>query len=155
MEFRKDKFKGLVHYICWKSTDPSRLGAVKLNKILWFSDIIAFATLGESITGAPYIKRRSGPVPKPILPALRELVNENRVRIEEVEYFGRPKKQYISLCEPDRSIFTDEQLRIIDDALKSIAEHHTASSISNLTHDDIWKLVEDGEEIPYFAVFAS
>jgi hypothetical protein len=155
MAFDKEKFKGLVHYICWKCDAPSKLGAIKLNKILWFADIQSFAETGAPITGAAYVKRRLGPVPKPILPALREMEIENVIRIEEVEYYGRSKKQYISLVEPNLSLFSPEQLRLVDAVLHTITHGHTANSVSEATHDDIWKLANEGEEIPYYAVFAS
>jgi hypothetical protein len=35
MAFDREKFKSLVHYVCWRCMDdPSKLGSVKLNKIL-------------------------------------------------------------------------------------------------------------------------
>ena len=74
MAFNREKFKLLVHYICWRcSDDPSRLGAVKLNKTLWVADFTAYYEFGQAITGAGYVKRQHGPVPRVILPVLREL----------------------------------------------------------------------------------
>jgi len=49
------KLKALIHYICYQCHDPSVLGATKLNKILWYSDVIAFARAGASITGETYV----------------------------------------------------------------------------------------------------
>ena len=40
------KLKTLVHYICDRAPNPRRLGATKLNKILFFSDMEAYLTLG-------------------------------------------------------------------------------------------------------------
>lgn len=42
MAYNAEKFKALVHYICWKVEDPRQLGATKLNKILWFSDVLTY-----------------------------------------------------------------------------------------------------------------
>lgn len=44
--FARDRLKALVQYICYQCHDPSVLGAIKLNKILWYSDVIAFARSG-------------------------------------------------------------------------------------------------------------
>ena len=54
MEINLAKFKSLVHYICWRCADPTKLGAVKLNKVLWRADFKAYLELGESVTGATY-----------------------------------------------------------------------------------------------------
>jgi hypothetical protein len=35
-----EKFKAMVHYIVAACDDPQRLGAVRLNKICWFTDTI-------------------------------------------------------------------------------------------------------------------
>ena len=155
MLFQRDKFKELVHYVCAQCVDSSRLGAIKLNKVLWFSDTIAFAKLGESITGVQYVKQKFGPVPKPILPAINDLVREGALRVDEVSYYGHLKKQYVSLRAPNTSLFSEEHLAIVNDVLKAITERHTATSISELTHDDIWKLASVGEEIPHRAMLAT
>lgn len=155
MGYQPNKFEALVHYICWKCSDPSKLGAIKLNKVLWFSDTIAFAQIGASITGVLYVKQKFGPVPKPIMPVVRALVQKSILRVEEVKYFGRAKKQYISLMEPDSSIFTADQLEIVDNVLVAITTQHTATSISELTHDAIWKLATIDEVMPHSAILAS
>ena len=154
--FNQDKFKTLVHYVCWRcSDDPASLGAVKLNKILWFSDVIAFAERGAPITGARYVKQKFGPVPKALLPVLRILEWAGDLRIEEVEYYGRRKRQYVALNEPDISTFSKDEVRVMDEVIEAVTKGHTAASISDLTHDDIWKLAEIGEEIPLHTVLAS
>lgn len=155
MLFQRDKFKELVHYVCAKCSDPSRLGAIKLNKVLWFSDTIAFGHSGNSITGVQYVKQKFGPVPKPIVPVINELVRDGAIRVDEVSYYGHVKKQYVSLRDPNLALFSPEQLKIVDDVLAAITERHTATSISEVTHDDIWKLAEIGEDIPHLAMLAS
>src|SRR5260370_28750131 len=87
MEINYKKFKSLVHYICWTCADPTKLGAVKLNKVLWRADFRAYLELGQPVTGATYVKRQFGPVPSDILPTLRELEAEGNLSIRDVEYF--------------------------------------------------------------------
>src|SRR5713226_8962653 len=103
METNLAKFKALVHYICWRCADPTKLGAAKLNKVLWRADFKAYLELGEPVTGATYVKRQYGPVPFSILPSLRELEDEGKISIREVEYFERPKKEFFALTRPDLS----------------------------------------------------
>ena len=154
--FRQDKFAALVHYICWKcSDDPASLGAVKLNKILWFSEVIAFAERGASLTGARYVKEKFGPVPKVILPTLHRLESDGSLQIDEVEYYGRRKKQYVALVKPDQSMFNESEIATINKVIEAVTQGHTATSISDLTHDTVWKLADLQEDIPLHTVLAS
>lgn len=153
--FNRDKFKALVHYICWKCEDPSKLGAVKLNKVLWFTDTVAFTQHGAPVTGARYTKQMRGPVPKAILPVLRDLEAEGKVDIRDVEYHGYAKKEFVAREEPDFDGLTEDEVALVDRAIEFVCDRNTASSISELTHDSVWKLARMGDEIPYSAVLAS
>lgn len=153
--FDREKFKALIHYACATVNDPTKLGAIKLNKILWFSDVFAFADLGRSVTGATYVKQKFGPVPRAMVPLLYELAREGKIRIDDVSYFGKTKKQYVPLLPADPSVFREQEKQVIDYVIRQITDHFTATEISNLTHEDIWKMAEIGEEIPLSAMLAS
>lgn len=155
MKFNHKKFSNLVHYVCYKCDDHSQLGATKLNKILWYCDIFSYRWGSVPMTGEKYIKRQFGPVPHHILTILDELVCEDKIIIREKDYFGRTKKEYIALKKPDLSLFTSNEISMVDDILDIICMKHTAQSISDTTHDKIWELAEIGEEIPYYTIFAS
>jgi hypothetical protein len=151
---KTDKFKALVHYICWRcSNDPSKLGAVKLNKALWIADLAAYYYLGKPITGARYVKRQFGPAPKAILPVLRKLQEEGKVQIKEDDYYGKKKKSFISLQDASAEFMSDQEKGIVDEVMELVCEKHTAKSISNQSHDLVWKAAEDGEELPLSTVF--
>ena len=61
-----EKYKHFVHHIIEESSNPDMLGAIRLNKALWFSDIVSYLDCGESITGEIYVKNHYGPTPKNI-----------------------------------------------------------------------------------------
>lgn len=149
------RLTALIHYICYKSHDPSVLGATKLNKILWYSDLLSYMKHGESITGESYVKQQYGPVPKHILPVIEELEARRAIVSRDIEFFGRAKREYIALKEPDISGFNANEISIVDEVFDVICHKHTAQSISEASHDVIWKLAEIGEEIPFYAAFAS
>lgn len=154
MTFDQEKFRTLVHYICWECKDPAVLGATKLNKILWLSDFLWYRETGEPITGATYVKRQFGPVPRAMLPALRRLKEEGSIAEEETSYHGYPKKEYRALREPRTGGFSSEQVDLIGEVIAYVCEGHTAKSISDLSHDHVWEAAKDGEEIPYATVFS-
>jgi hypothetical protein len=155
MNFDRAKFKALVHYVCWsRKDDPAKLlGATKLNKILWLSDFLTYYRTGDPITGARYVKREFGPVPRAIVPVLDELEREGAVFARKTTLHGRPKTDFIVAKEPTVE-FTKEELRTIDGMITFVCDEHTAKSISEKSHDHIWHAAEDGEDIPYFTVFA-
>lgn len=155
MQLDWKKFLSTIHYVCHKATDPSVLGAVKLNKVLWYSDVIRYQVAGTPITGETYVKRQHGPVPLHIPRAVEELVSRGVIARGKVDHFGHKKNEYISLLDPDLSIFSAEEISIIDEAFEHVCLNHTAKSISEETHGVIWRLAAMGEAMPYSTVFAS
>jgi hypothetical protein len=149
-----EKFKELVQYVCSICPNPDKLGAIKLNKILWYSELSAFLHLEKPITGARFVKRQFGPVATAMVPVLQELQRDGRLVVRNVEYFGQPKKEYISLDKADLSKFSSDEISIVDRLTETICEKYTAMGISRVSHDDIWEMAEIGEEIPLTTVFA-
>lgn len=149
------KFKTLVHYVCARSEENfGDLGSVKLNKILWLSDLIAYASSGEPITSETYIKRQHGPVPKTILSTLKELEAEGCLIFRKSK--GMVPTRYISLKDPDISDFSPEQISLIDSVINEVVDGHSATSISDFSHThDAWQMAKIGEEIPHHTCFVS
>lgn len=150
-----DKLAKLTHYICFQRHAPRMLDATKLNKILWYTDLIAYLKTGKQITGETYVKQRYGPVPKHIPAVIGELEEKRDLVVKEVPFVGKKKRQYIALTEPDISMFSPEEVNIVDSVMDVVCHRRTASSIGLASHDVIWKLAEIGEEIPMYAVLAS
>ena len=95
----RDKLKALTHYIIARCEDPRILGSIKLNKILWASDLWAYAHWGKPITGEHYIKQQFGPVASTV-GLINELQAEKKIVVRERRDFGRNKTDYIALVEP-------------------------------------------------------
>lgn len=148
------KLKALVHYVIAKS-DPSRLGATRLNKILWFSDAFAYRATGETITGESYIKRQHGPVPAHILGVVRELADEGAIVTRERQLLTYSMREFVSLRDPDTSMLSPQELELVDEVRGDICNQFTANSISELSHDRIWEAANMGEEIPMSATLIS
>lgn len=150
------RFKRLVHYVCDLCDDPTKLGATKLNKALWYSDTFAYRLLGRTISGeTAYVKRQFGPVPKNVLGAIRDLENDGVLHARDSVYFGKPKREYQVLKPADPAWFTEEEREIIKQVVSVICNNFTAAAISDLSHDDVWDAAEIGEEIPVMAVLAA
>jgi hypothetical protein len=152
MQFDRSKFKDVVLYTCHKC-DRSKLGAVKLNKVLYFTDMIRYAWTGGPVTGATYKKRKHGPTTDFLLPVLRELSAERKIEIHDVNYFGFTKKEYVPLVEADISRLSKEEIILLDQVIDFVCSENTAKTISEYSHQAPWEMVEFGEEIPYHSAF--
>ncbi|MCB2066370.1 MAG: SocA family protein [Erythrobacter sp.] len=151
-----EKLKEALHYVIECCDDSSRLGAVRLNKILWFADCHSYRDHGTSITTDGYVKRRFGPVPKRVLAATRELEEEGKIAIREVPYSSRKSfREFISLKQPDHHALSEQDLEILHAYTQIICNEFSAARISELSHDQIWEAADEGEEIPLFTIFAS
>ena len=148
------KFKTLVHHVIHEcASNPDQLGAIRLNKVLWFADVTAYKMEGRSITGEKYVKRQFGPAPSRVLYALEELARDGAILIRDPEVEYAPRRFYALTAPPAGRLSNREKLitsAVLDDVLG-----RTASEISELSHDDVWHAAEIGEEIPMYATLAS
>ncbi len=150
-----DKFKSLIHYVCHQG-DREMLGNTKLNKISLFVDMMSFNKNGNKITEEKYVKDKFGPVPQRMQFVVDELKAENKIVIRNtVVPPGYPKKEYISLVEPDISCFSPEEISLIDEVTEYIYHKMSAKEISEKTHTLAWQLADHGEEIPIEAIASS
>jgi hypothetical protein len=147
------KFKELILFICG-ACEPSRLGAVKLHKILYLADMLRFAFEGRAITGSVYIKREFGPTSQHLLGALRELQRDSAIRLSNSVYFRYRKSTYLPLRESEMSSFAEEEIALVRDVIDFVANHNTAQTISEFCHNRAWEMAEFGAEIPYHTAFA-
>jgi hypothetical protein len=144
------KLKALVHYICTRCRrDPSQLGAVKLHKILWFSDGQTYARLGKAILGEDYTRQSHGPMSVHLDSAVRQLERDGYLLTRTVGFKGKQKREYIASGVPNVSFLGDKEKRILDEVIRNITQDHTASSISEKSHDHLWEIAQVGERIPY------
>lgn len=149
------KFKTAVHYVCSRCTDPSKLGATKLNKVLWYADAIAYIAEGKSITGSKYKKLQHGPVPAEIRQTVRALQAEGKLMVGQSDHYGYPKRDYISLTEPNLDDLEKHEIDLLHMVIDFVCDRNTATSISQMSHDLVWEAAAMGEEIPLNALLAA
>jgi len=141
----------LLHYLIWRC-DPSKLGATKLNKICWYADLDAYRRTGGTISGAQeYVRLQHGPAPEGVHRTLDALREQGKIAISKQTYQGRPKTMFVSQVLPDVQAFSSIQVSIIDSVAEAICSHHTAASISELSHDALWEEIALGAKIPVAA----
>lgn len=152
MQFDREKLQELVLYIV-SACGPQELGAVKLHKVLYFSDMLTFINEGRPLTGATYRKRPYGPTCEQLSFALHSLEKAKRITIEEERYFGFLKKTYQSVGGPDLHRFSDQEIAIVDEMIEFVCRQNSARSISEISHSPAWELADFGEDLAYESAF--
>lgn len=149
------KFRELVLYIAERSVGDEKFGATKLNKILFYSDFRAYGYLGAPITGAHYRVLQNGPVPDEMSKIKEELERTMQAVVVPSTYFGYPQQRLISLRAADLSLFTGQEIAIVDQVIQEF-EPLNAREVSDQSHSEAaWQVAPFGQYIPYSAVFLS
>ena len=150
--YDREKLKCLLHYVIKAAGARPKFGAVKLYKVAWFADASAYLRTGKSITGATYIREKHGPIPKDAMSIRSELVRTGAIsQMNGGEYIGWKFK---ALANPDPNCFSQDELDTVNYWIKHIDENHTATSISDESHDYGWDIASMGEELPFTAHMA-
>jgi hypothetical protein len=150
-----EKLKQLILYIAQEGQDDPALGAIKMNKILYFADMRAYLQLGKSITSSTYQHLPEGPAPKQFLSARGELLTEDKLELASAWYFNRQQQRIIAKSPPDLTVFSEAELRIVREVMDYLADFN-GSEVTQLSHQEWgWKLTRDYEMIPYRAAWLS
>jgi hypothetical protein len=152
----KSPLKEIVHYICKRmALQPEKLGAVKLQKIVWYFDVRSYGLTGQVVSGAKFVKGRYGPFTRDLSGAVLTLVSEGRLFADTTDYFENEKARFIGKGTTDETLFNERQLRWLDEIITDVCENHTADSISERSHGLVWRMARLGEEIPFAATVVS
>ncbi|MCY3506558.1 MAG: hypothetical protein OXH41_10385 [Chloroflexi bacterium] len=130
--YRGERFRALARYVTSRSQADPAFDRAKLASLLYHCDFLAYARLGDSITGATYRKSAEGPWPECL-----------DAELDGMEGIGE---------DADRSLFGDEEVAVIEQALRDreAPDSELSTHIESLT-----RYVDDGEVIAYNLVFVS
>ena len=143
----QDRLSAVTHYVIAHCT-PEKLGATKLNKVLWYADVIFYRLHGRTITGEEaYEKRQFGPVPKNINGILRTLQSAGKIkeRINPTPVGAR--REFVWLEPPPVEKLTAEEVDVLRDVMQQVCDGHSATTISDATHDALWDETEIGQDM--------
>jgi Protein of unknown function (DUF4065) len=126
-------------------------GATKLNKVLFFADFAHVRRTGMPITGADYQKLPQGPAPRRLKPVRDALLAKGDAMLAREEFLGYELQRLVPRRPPDTAVFTESELETIDQVIADL-DGLNARQVSDLSHEEAgWRLVDDGEVIPYEA----
>lgn len=149
LSIRDKKLRELVLYIAQHCQSDETFGAIKLNKLLFYADFLAYLNFGKPLTGQEYFRLPKGPAPRRWVPVRNQMIEDGEIQIKSKEYFGFPQNRVVPLRKAKLSVFTAEEIDLVD----KVIEFHrgkTAAEISDESHGFIgWALAKDQETIPY------
>ncbi len=149
------KLKELIIYISNKSKDDPHFGSIKLNKILFYSDLWAFGIFGKPITEAEYLHRPLGPAPKNLKAIQKEMVETDKtIKMEFRPSKLGTQKRPTPTREIALGIFSDEELKHIDQVIENFKDFNSDDT-SKFSHDFRWLTTNEDEIIPLETVFLS
>lgn len=128
------KLKNIILYFIEKCGGTFN---TKMNKLLFYTDFLAYKTYGYGISGLAYKAIQFGPVPVR-WDRVYSLIDD--IYPEIVEFTsGNCGTKLCSTLSPDYTCFSTEELKILDIVLERFKDT-SASDISKLSHnEDAWK----------------
>lgn len=150
----KQRFRELIIYVSAQSERDPHFGAIKLNKILYYSDFRAFERFGLPLTGMRYVKQRLGPVPKALPIVRRELVEEGALRVETVPRGPYTQDRTVALRAPVLDFFTADEVALVNEVISELWSQN-GTEVSNASHDVRWAVMQINDPMPYELAFLS
>lgn len=144
-----DKLRELILMIAeWSQADP-KFGAIKLNKLLFHCDFLAFLTFGEPITGQEYFALPQGPAPRHLKPVTEKMKRKEELAYKDVPYYGHMQKRPVALRSPNLSMFSAAEVNLVRQTVEKFWDQ-SATEISDQSHLFLgWKVARKSETIPY------
>lgn len=136
------KLMAAVAYLA-ERTQP---GKVKLFKLLYFADFMAYAQYGASITEETYENFEMGPVPRTLWKHLSEYAEVQSVMT------GMPlaEQRIYPKQEADISVLSQQEQDILNQVIAQYG-NLPGARLRDLIHEEIpYQVTARGEEIPYY-----
>ena len=156
IKYNEQKLTELILYVGAKCALDTHYGVLKLNKILFYSDFLAYRTLGKPITGAVYKKYDHGPAPH-VMGSLRKRLVRDRLAYDyknPLPYFDEDgemlsESRLLPRRAPDMDKFAQAEVSIVDSVIERLRPL-TGKAVSLRSHKHPgWAHAKMEEPIPY------
>ena len=127
--------KELILHVAAACANDPLCGAVKFDKILFYSDFLAFLKLGRSITEQPYFAIKNGPAPQQFVPIREEMIKAGDIEIQETPIPGldNPFVRIVAKRRPDYSLLSPEEIEVVAEVIVK-TKKMTGTHLSGKSH---------------------
>lgn len=138
-----DKIEAMISYI---AENISNLFKVKLMKMLWYSDVLAFAETGFAMTGMVYKHEPMGALPI----GHYSLMNLERLNVQEEMSYNYDTMLHVYPTEGmDYSILSDGEKAILDKVIKKFRNYKAKEIVDYMHKEKAYTETAAGEIIPF------
>src|SRR5689334_7317746 len=139
------KLEELILYISEQCADDLTFGAVKLNKILCYSDFLFYAYHDRGITNVEYQKLANGPAPRRLVSIRERMMKRGHLALQPVPLkSGYTQQRPVNLRRPNLERFTGEEIATVQNVIHDL-RGITAEDTSDLSHQMVgWMVVNEG-----------
>ncbi len=146
--FSFDKYYATLYRI-YNKCEGDGIYKTKLNKLLFYSDFLAFSRLGKSITGSCYTHELYGPCPLDFQSLLGVMSDHGFISIELKTYKNNDAEFVKVNEEKARDILDATEKKIIDRVCNKFAKH-TSKDLTEISHKEkAYMLTDLKERISY------
>lgn len=138
-----DKIEAIISYI---AEQVSNLFKVKLMKMLWYSDVVAFIQRGYAMTGMVYRHETMGALP---------IGHYSLMNLENLNVQEEASPNYDSMLhvypskDMDYSILSDEEKAVLDKVITKFKNYKAADIVNYMHEEKAYKGTTSGEIIPF------
>ncbi len=151
--YDESKFVEMALYIARRLQDDCAGGATKLNTALFLAEFTHLRRHHRVISGCEFQKLAQGPTPRQLLPVRIRLIKSGEANLVKEDFLGRPHNRLVPTRFADLRVFSDDELKTIEDVLTQLAGM-TDTQVSELSRQELgWRLALAGEAIPFSTAF--
>ena len=153
IEFDKEKFKQVLHYIIHQCGSLENVGKTVLYKILYFTDFDYYELYEEKLTGELYRKLPLGPAPIHFEEVMEKLEHKGKIQQFPIMRGKFEQQKFLALKKPSMDSLTGKEVQVIEEDIARYVSMN-AAQISAFSHRDMpYKATEEGDIIDYELVF--
>lgn len=152
--FRKLDWDRVAQMAVYMTQHCANLGRTKLNKALFYADFSCFADTACSMSGLAYARATHGPIVDQYDMVFGQLVRQGHLCEELVSYGPIDAAAFKTEEEFDDSLFTSQELRILERVAAFVNSFGTAKELSEYSHQEkLWMESDDGKPLSYLDAY--
>lgn len=153
--FKRLDFEKAMQMAVYLTEKCPGMGKTKLNKAFFYTDFVSFAVSSCSMSGLKYARAPYGPVANQHSALFEEMVKRGYLLEDRVSLGVLDASVFEPAVPFDRTLFSDEEFRILEKVADFINSFERASDLSEYSHqEDLWKNAQNGELISYMDAFS-
>lgn len=137
-----EKIESTISYYAEKIAN---LYKVKLMKMLWYADSLAYNQRGKTITGLVYKHNKMGALPV----GHNQLLTLEKVNVKEEESLNGTKYLFMKHKDVDQSCLNSDEIMILDKVISQFGNYNAQEIVDYMHEEAAYKETEPGEIISF------